>query len=261
MSAFAVEISLPLKWRGSAYLARLSPRSIRYFTEGMMVNSVDMLSIRLVRNHDIVLFARSTIWTGMGYQYEDIVFDPRDMHYSLAPGLRSQIGRFNLSFLWYHDCFHEVDRNEEPTTIWNIYELRFSPITYIADARRENIRKMGKPYFAFLNNLNWEIAWGIFPRFKSIFWFQYTHPFTNRFEADLRLSLVQYAAATVEFRYQPTVWMELGGNSSQRQYIELALAYYSKNSAMSMFWGYTMKETQPIRPKDGLTWFGFRWEL
>ena len=92
-----------------------------------------MLKADFGAGHSLTLFLRATIWTGMGYQCEDVIFDPRDMHYSLVPGFKGELGNYALTFQWLHDCFHEVDRKTEPTIIWNAFELRFSPQDFIPE--------------------------------------------------------------------------------------------------------------------------------
>ena len=258
--ASCIEFSAPMKWRQEAYLLKYSPVSERYFTEGMMDASVDMLKIGFSKNIDVTMFGRSVMWTGMGKQAEDVIFDPRDMHYSLVDGFRGRVNNYFITLNWYHDCFHEVDRMPETTFIWNIFELRFSPLTHLATERNEQIRKDSATNFRLRPKLDWEFAFGILPRLHSIFWFQYMHPFTDRIEADLRLTFAEYSFARMELRYQPTLWIEREGKTSQRQYVEVATSYYGSKGTMSCFLGYVINETQPIRPKDELTSFGFRWE-
>jgi len=257
----AVEFSIPMKLRSEAYLLRFFPRNERHFTEGMMDMSADMVSAKFSDNIDLTVFARSVIWTGMGYEWDDVVFDPRDMHYSLVTGFRSKLWNYYLTFHWLHDCFHEVDRNDEPTVIWNIFEFKFSPIDFFPDVRREQVRYISESSLILVPRFDWEIFWGFMPRLREVFWFQYEHPFSNRFGTNLRLGLLQYKNLTMEFEYRPRLWINYGGGTCQQQFFQFAAAYHSENGTMSFFWGYNAKETQPIRPTEGLGVWGLRWEF
>ncbi|RKZ27953.1 hypothetical protein DRQ26_02130 [bacterium] len=272
--SYCLKISAPIRWRSSGYLARLVPRTEKYFVDGMMDASIDMLEIKS-NNLEATFFLRSTIWTGMGYQWEDIIFDPRYMHYSLVPGIRSnfKIGskKYSLAFQWYHDCFHEVDRKEEPTIIWNIFELRLSPTEFLATERRDffnnknanshTSKKLTHNAPHFYLKFFWDIGVGIFPRFHNPAWFQYTHPLNDRIDANLQISFIQYKSLHCEFAYNPTLYFQNGGETSQRQYIELSIKHYGSGGTFSLFWGYTFVETQPVRPKPDRVWLGTRWEF
>lgn len=256
-----IEFSAPMRWRCEAYLARLAPKSEFNFVDGMIDVSVDMLSLSTSGGFELSMFGRAAIWTGMGHQWEDVIFDPRNMHYSLVPGFRTKFANLALQIAWYHDCFHDVDRKEEPTIIWNLFELRLSPATHPAKERRKMIRMESCKCFRFRPHLDWEFAFGVFPTLKSPAWFQYTHPFTTVSEVNIKFSFIQIGDTRVEFKYNPMIWTHHGSKLSHRQYIEIALDYYGRDGTMSFFWGYTAHEDQPIRPKNGLTWVGFRWEL
>ncbi|RKZ32817.1 hypothetical protein DRQ33_05220 [bacterium] len=256
-----IEITAPMRWHCEGHLLRFVPRTERNFTEGMLDNSVDLLSAKFDDDIELDLFAGATIWTGMGYQWEDIVFDPRDMHYSLAPGFRAKLWQYLLTFQWLHDCFHEVDRKTEPTIIWNAYELRFSPHKYISYRRREIQQTQIAQTVEILPSFDWEIYFAIFPRLHEIFWFQYKHPFSTHSGANLYLGLLKYRTLLLEFDYTPTLWTKYGGGVCHRQYFQLAITYFAKYGTFTTFWGYTAYENQPIRPQQHLVKFGFNWKL
>ncbi len=264
-TSYCIEISAPIKWRADGYIARLVPRTEKYFMDGMMDASIDMIRFDISNNFNINFFLRSTIWTGMGYQYEDIIFDPRYMHYSLVPGLKNDFkirnSKYSLMFQWFHDCFHEVDRKEEPTIIWNIFELRLSPRNYFPDVRRKLFLHNKSNAIRFRPKIFWDFAIGIFPRFHDPVWFQYTHPLNNRIDANLQISLLEYKSLHCEIAYNPTLYFQNGGETSQRQYVELAVKQYGTGGTFSLFWGYTVRETQPVRPINNRVWLGARWEL
>ncbi len=259
-ASFGLEVSAPVKWRGEAHLLRYIPRNQRFFTEGMVDLSVDMLALSFGDDASLTLCAGTTIWTGMGYQEEEIIFDPRDMHYSLVPGIRAALWGYTLSFLWYHDCFHEVDRKTEPTIIWNLFEFVFAPESHLKDVRRRIIRRQPKSFW-LKPSVDWCLGFGFFPRPKSPFWFQYMHPFWDRIRLEVRVALAGFGPAQLELEYRPTLWIQTDHRVTQRQYAHVALAYYGRFGAMSLFWGYVFREDQPIRPcgKRGL--LGIRWEL
>ncbi len=261
LPSWSADFSAPMRFRASAYLGQYVPRSERYFTDGMIDISVDMLELSFSQEYSISFLAGAAIWTGMGYQYEDIIFDPRDMHYSLAPGFRAMLGNYSLSFRWLHDCFHEVDRKTEPTVIWNIFKLGFSPASNVASIKRELMRKSSTKYIDFKPKVDWEISYGFMPRFRSIPWFQWKHTFTNEFDGELNVSFIRWKEFCLLASYKPKLWVHLGRTTSNSNYAELSLNYYGQYGSMAFFWGYNFTETQPIRPKNKMSFFGFRWEL
>ncbi|MCD6595544.1 hypothetical protein J7L68_07715 [bacterium] len=258
----AVEFSAPIKWHCKGYLLKFIPKTERHFTDGMMDNSVDMISAKFSDNIDISFFVRSAVWTGMGYQWDDVIFDPRDMHYSLAPGFKGKLWNYSLTFQWLHDCFHEVDRKDEPTTIWNVFELRFSPQKFLSEQRNNSYRERAKnkPLNIFPET-DWEIFAGIFPKLKSISWFQYKHPFSTHFGGNINIGLVQYKNIALEFDYEPIFWTKYGGGICQKQYFQLAMTFFAEFGTLSFFYGYNAYENQPLRPTNHQSRIGIDFHL
>jgi len=258
--ATAVEISAPIRWHSEGYLLRYVPRSDRYFLEGTVDNSIDMLKVDFGAGRSLTLFLRATVWTGMGYQCEDVIFDPRDMHYSLVPGFRGELGDYALTFQWLHDCFHEVDRKTESTIIWNAFEFRFSPQDFIPENKIEKLHQSDKVLTLF-PSLDWEIYFAFYPKLRSVSWFQYMHPFSTHTGADVKVGLIQYKSVLFEIEYNPTLWTRYGGGVYHRQLAQVNLNYIGEYGIFSFFWGYNFYEDQPVRPKPHRAIIGFRWEM
>ena len=258
----AVEFSAPMKWHCEGYLFKFIPRTERHFIEGLMDNSIDLVSMEFSDKIRVNFYIRSAIWTGMGYQCEDVIFDPRDMHYSLAPGLRGKLWNYSLTFQWLHDCFHEVDRKDEPTTIWNIFELRFSPQKFLSENRNHLYRTRGESKsIRIFPSIDWEIFAGAFPKLKSPSWFQYKHSFSSHFGGNLDIGIFQYKNLALEFDYQPIFWTKHGGGICQRQYLQFAITFFAKDGTFSFFYGYNAYENQPLRPTNRQARIGFDLKL
>jgi len=263
VSVQAIGLSAPMKWHFDAYLAKFIPKTERHFIDSKIDASVDLLKADFAENAELSVYGRAVIWTGMGQQSEDIIFDPRDMHYSLIPGFRGYLGDYSLAFQWLHDCFHEVDRKTESTVIWNIFELRFAPKKFISEFKRADVSETANniSYLKIVPAFEWEVFFGILPQLKSPAWFQYKHPFSTRFGGNFRLGIIQYKSIIAEFEYEPVFWTKYGGGTCQKQYFQIALSYYSEHGAVSAFWGYNAIETQPVRPTERQAILGFRWRF
>lgn len=97
---------------------------------------------------------------GMGKQYKDIVFDPRDVHYALSPffEFRHKGGHYQLGL--DHRCFHEVDRNSRSTPYWNQLFLRFASENHRRRFMIEKLKKEGN--WEYWDRISWSVYVGFF---------------------------------------------------------------------------------------------------
>ena len=244
--SLSVEISLPLVWHAKGNLIRYVPRTDRYFTGGFLGANVDFISVSLGK-YAIILVPEALIWTGMGYQCEEVIFDPRDMHYSLDAGIVLQQDKFRLKFTWYHDCFHEVDRKTEPTIIWNLFELALCPKNFSVQTRLNEFQS--EAGFDFKPKIYWQVYFGIFPKLSSPSWFQYKHDLATHFGAELNLSFARFKKFSAEAGFYPEFWHNRKGKVYNRIIGRLSINAYGYGGQFSLFWSYIFSETQPIRPK------------
>ncbi len=256
---FGLELSVPVRWHLSGYLLRYIPRTERYFTEGAVDCRVDMLQVRFNRI-STGIFLRSAIWAGMGYQSEDVIFDPRDAHYSLSPGLWGDFDNYYLVFQWLHDCFHEVDRKTEPTIIWNAFEFRFSPASFLTHRRIEDVNYAHLDRVKLFSGINWQVYFAFYPKLKSVNWFQYKHPFSSHIRGIFDINLAEFKRFKLNFEYNPTFWRAYGGKIYHREFARFKLDYVGEDGIFSFFYGYTFYEDQPVRPKPHQAVIGFEWQ-
>ncbi len=259
----AVEWKVPLKPNVEGYVQRFVPLNGRNFTEGKLDVSCDMLRAQINKNTSVTFFLRAAKWTGMGYQHEGVVFDPHDMHYSLVGGFRGDVGDYSTTLRLMHDCFHVVDRPEEGTVIWNIYELSFAPADHFWETRRTKIREKTAhlKYPKIAPHFYWCAKFGIYPLLTDAGLSQYNHRLSTHTAGEFALEFVQFRNGALNFEWKPVLWTKYGGGTCSRQYIELNAAHYAQFGTLSAYLGYFVHEDQPIRATDGRTTWGFRWQF
>ncbi|MFP4460562.1 MAG: hypothetical protein ACLFSQ_13360 [Candidatus Zixiibacteriota bacterium] len=251
-------ITFPLRWDARAYLARLNPRDDKAFIDGMMYAGVDMAELN---KPNITIKLAAVKWTMMGFVEEGIIFDPRYMHYSLQPSIRWELEGHYMEIVWEHDCFHELDQSTENTVIWNGYSLEVAQNENISSRRHEEILSRKENGFYFDPYYIWAFRMGFFPHDDESDWLQRFHDIEGKLQANLYFSPIGYGPVRFEMEYRPLWYTHRDGETSDKHYGQLATTYYSENSSLSFFWGYTFRETQPVRPNDKKTWWGFYWRI
>ena len=96
---------------------------------------------------------------GMGKQYEDIVFDPRDVGYALSPFFEVRFDNLNLRFGLDHRCHHQVDRKTRPSIYWN------KPFVSVGSVNRPGnfYGYSHEPDLTgFFDRLSWEVSLGYY---------------------------------------------------------------------------------------------------
>ncbi|KMQ50219.1 hypothetical protein CHISP_2890 [Chitinispirillum alkaliphilum] len=96
---------------------------------------------------------------GMGRQYEDIVFDPRDVGYALSPFIETRLDDFTLRFGLDHRCHHQIDRKTRPSIYWNQLFIsvgsKQNPMTFYGYNHHNE-------FSSHLDRLSWEVYLGYY---------------------------------------------------------------------------------------------------
>lgn len=97
---------------------------------------------------------------GMGKQYRDIVFDPRDVHYALSPFFEIRHKGYHYQLGLDHRCFHEVDRSTRSTPYWNQLFISAASQNYRRQFLIRKIKENGT--FGYLERFTWNAYFGYF---------------------------------------------------------------------------------------------------
>ena len=256
------DLTLPMTFHARGEVERLAPKSSTFFVDGNILLSNDMINMKDGDDFDISFYGGVGIWTGMGYVTDNIVFDPRNVHYSLIPGIRAHIADYLATVQLRHDCFHEIDRDEVPTIIWNVFDFQFASLDYLVSNRREKLYADSNPNLRFYPRLYWSLGVGFFPHIpNSNLVFQEAHPFKKVWQVDARFLALRLGNLGWMLDWNPSLWVEKGGKKDWRQYGETGISYFGAGGIMSVYYGHTWKDDQAVQPREGIRALGFRWEL
>lgn len=104
----------------------------RYFVEANA--DVDLLLLGFRRR--IYSALSFDVRSGMGHQDGGVIFDPRDVRYSVIPWLELRTD-LHLRLGLEHVCFHDIDRDDRRTEYWNkVAAEATSPNFGLAEYRR-----------------------------------------------------------------------------------------------------------------------------
>jgi len=81
------------------------------------------VKIDILRYKKTFLYVKGNLETVMEHDM-GTDFDPYDMNYMIEPGVRLENRIGSLSFIWHHECHHDVDRFDGTTEKFNIGGIR-----------------------------------------------------------------------------------------------------------------------------------------
>lgn len=255
------ELSFPIDWSSKGYLHKYIPRSVRNFIGGYIGSNVDMIRYGN-RDANINFIAGAAIWTGMGQQDERVIFDPRDMHYSLIVGIRGEYKGYRLTFELFHDCFHEIDRSSEPTKIWNLLQFRMSPENFSpANRRKVMYHSSHHNRITFKPSVTWEAKFGFFPDIKKIIWDQYEHDLKTIYGGIVRTTFLRLRATSIVIELEPTFWIASNYDFYDLMYGRIILDFVGESGIFRIYVGYIFHENRLIRPIGERATLGAEWEF
>lgn len=101
-------------------------------------------------NIEILRYRRSHLYLATNLETvmdKDFSFSPYDINYTIEPGVKFR-GKFgDASFIFHHECHHDVDRHDGMNEMFNIVGIRL-------ESREKDIFKEGKKDVTWLWNLD-----------------------------------------------------------------------------------------------------------
>ena len=160
----AAEYSFPIRWTARGWILEYFPHDEQFFLDGGLVATVDVLAAD-GEKLDWSIYIGAGLYVGMGYQEDgSVVFDPYDAHYSFLGGARFEWSDKMADFEILHDCFHDVDRADDTSEIWNVAKFDFySRDWYPRYRRQEWSARKGS---GFILDTAWLATFWYFPDWK-----------------------------------------------------------------------------------------------
>lgn len=248
----AAEYSFPIRWNARGWILEYFPHDEQFFLDGGLVASVDVLTADGNRL-DWSIHLGAGLYTGMGYQENDgVVFDPYDAHYSFLGGARFEWDEMIAGFEILHDCFHDVDRTDSTSEIWNVGKFDFYSRDWYPRYRREawSVRKDS----GFMLDTAWYATFWYFPGWESQDYIQSGHDFSIAAGGGLKIAFAHRKALAFELRPNLLYFLDHGGEWTHKNDLLLYISWYGRGGTICLFTGPSWN-TQNIKPS------GDRWLL
>jgi len=134
----ASDFSFPLTWNGRGNIFRYQPVDTVFFFDGSLEVNTELVNWD-GETVDVAFYLGAGFSVGMGRQDGGfVVFDPHDAHYSIIGGLRLEFSGMLVTAEMLHDCFHDIDRYDEVSPIWNVARLGIASRSWLPRYRRES---------------------------------------------------------------------------------------------------------------------------
>ncbi len=195
---------------------------------------------------------------GMGKQYEDIVFDPRDVGYALSPFLELRHDNLNIRFGLDHRCHHQVDRKTRPSIYWNRPFISVGSVNRPGNFHGYN---HNPDLTGFFDRLSWEVSLGYY-----LTQFGNTRPSILSGGNNLKTGshiIIRYAAYKNNFLLVTTghkTHLDTDSNGeffwSQRFDIEASVHKFRNGFSLYLDYVNEFPNTRPFHSKDQLIAFG-----
>ncbi|MDD3642995.1 MAG: hypothetical protein PHQ19_06005 [Candidatus Krumholzibacteria bacterium] len=256
--ALASEISFPLTWNGRGYILRHHPSDSVFFFDGGLEATADLVAWD-ADAVDGAFYIGAGFEVGMGRQDGGlVVFDPNDAHYSIRGGVRFEVSGILATVEMLHDCFHDVDRHDGVSPIWNVARLGAGSRGSLPRHRRERWSTAARSGPLF--DLDWRAELWLFPRLDLYEWVQHDHDLSIACGGGIDLALFHWGRNALELRPDALLFLETDGDWSRRVGALVYLTRYGSGAAAALFAG-RLWDNQPIRPAGSRWVFGFEFLL
>jgi hypothetical protein len=248
----AGEYSFPVRWNARGWMLEYFPHDEQFFLDGGLVANVDALTYDGERL-DWSLYAGAGLYVGMGYQENgQVVFDPYDAHYSLILGARFEWTGMMAGIEYLHDCFHNIDRENEGGEIWNVIKFDLYSRDWFPRYRREEWSN--KTGTGLIFDTAYMATFWYFPRWEVHDYVQYMHDFSLALGGGLKLSIAHRRGLVLELRPNLLYFLDHGGEWAWKNDLLLYLSWYGSGGTACLFTG-PRWDNQQIKPS------GDRWLL
>ncbi len=248
----AAEYSFPIRWTAHGWILEFFPHDEQFFLDGGLVASVDVLTAD-GEKLDWSIYIGAGLYVGMGYQEDgSVVFDPYDAHYSFLGGARFEWAEKMADFEILHDCFHDVDRADDTSEIWNVAKFDFYSRDWFPRYRRQawSVREGS----GFILDTAWFATFWYFPNWKFHDYIQDGHNFSLAIGGGLKLAFAHRNALAFELRPNLLYYLDHSDEWTWKNDLLLYLSWYGDGGTICLFTG-PRWDNQHIKPS------GDRWLL
>jgi hypothetical protein len=254
----AFEYSAPIRWNVRGWMLKFFPHDEQFFLDGGLVATVDAMTAKGERL-DWSIYAGAGLYAGMGYQEDGaVVFDPYDAHYSLIAGARFERGGWMADIEYLHDCFHDVDREDGSTEIWNVVKTDLCSRDWYPRYRRH--KWSASKGSGFLIDAAWLATFWYFPNWKVHEYVQHMHDFSLALGGGLKLAFAHRKALAIELRPNILYFLDHGGGWTWKNDLLLYISWYGSDGTVCLFTG-PRWDTQHIKPSGDRWLLGFDFYL
>jgi hypothetical protein len=224
-----------------------------FFMDGGLKSTLDVVAVD-GKSLDVFFYLGAEISVNMGWQEDaDVVFDPHDAHYSLIGGFRWEISRYMGNIEYLHDCYHDIDRYDDKTEIWNVAKFDFYNRNWFPKYRRENWSdRSGR---GLLFDYGYYVTYWYFPTWGSNEWVQLNHDFTFALGGGVKLALAHWKNNAFELRPNVLVFRDHGDEWTHKNTALIYLTHYGRDGTATLFAG-AMWDSQNIKPSGDRWIFG-----
>jgi hypothetical protein len=250
--AEAAEYSAPIRWNVRGWMLQYFPHDEQFFLDGGLIATVDALTAD-GEKLDWNIYLGAGLYVGMGYQEDgSVVFDPYDAHYSLMLGGRFEWDDNMAAIEYLHDCFHDVDRADSTSEIWNVIKLDLFSRDWFPRYRREEWS--AREGSGLILEAAWMGTFWYFPDWKFHDYVQDGHDFSLALGGGLKLAFAHSGSLALELRPNLLYFLDHGGEWTWKNDLFLYLTWYGSRGTACLFTG-PRWDTQNIKPS------GDRWVL
>lgn len=120
----------------------------KYITDNEDFNWNGQLGIDwdIFRYKESFIYLLINIETIIEGNWDSFRFDPRNVNYTLEPGLRVETKRVNYSLIYHHVCRHDVDRFDASTEKWTVLGFRLESKRYEPEQFGPEIEYLWRPF-------------------------------------------------------------------------------------------------------------------
>jgi hypothetical protein len=251
-SIAAAEYSCPVRWKVHGWVLEFFPHDEQFFLDGGLVATVDVLAAD-GESLDWSLYMGAGLYVGMGYQeHSSVIFDPYDAHYSLIAGARFEWAGRMADLEYLHDCFHDIDREDYQSEIWNAAKVGLYSRNWYPRYRRETWS--AREGSGFILDTAWRATFWYFPRWEFHDCVQQGHDFSLALGGGLKIAFAHIGSLAVELRPDLLYFLDRGGGWTRKNDLFLYLTWYGSGGTICLFTG-PRWDSQQIKPS------GDRWLL